>query len=364
MTTRREFNRLATISSIGLMIHPGLGTMYPGSEKIKIGQIGTGHSHAEKKYTTIQRFNKHFEVVGLVENDPQSLKIARNKIEFQDARWMTEEQLFNTSGLMAVLVETDFNDLLPTAIRCIENGFHVHIDKPPGDSLEGLKSLLQKAAAKNLVVQMGYMFRYHPAFQFCFNAVREGLVGEVFEVHGVISKKIKAERRKRLANTYGGGMMLLGCHLIDILVALSGRPQSISRFGKQSNPDQDNLFDNELAVFEYPRLTATITSTLLEVDGMNRRQFIVCGSNGTIQIQPLEPAVLRLTLEEDSQKYKKGMQQINLSELTGRYDDQMIDFARQVKGETTPLFSTTHDLDVHESLLKASGIIPLKKEVE
>ena len=359
MTTRREFTRLTAISSLGLALSPGMVNRVFGSERIRIGQIGTGHSHADAKYQTMQKLNHLFDVVGIVENDPEMRKIARTKKEYNNANWITEQELFNTNGLQAILIETDFNDLLPTAQRCIDAGFHAHVDKPPGNSLSGFKSLLEQAAFHNLTLQMGYMYRYHPAFQFCIQTVKDGMIGDIFEVHGVISKKINQQRRKRLAATYGGSMMLLGCHLIDILVAVCGHPVSISSYRKQTYLEQDSLFDNELVVFDYPRTTATIRSALLEVEGMRRRQFIVCGDKGTIQIQPLEPAVLSLTLDQDSGEYQKGYQQINIPKVPGRYDEQLIDFAMQIKGEGAPAFSGDHDLLVHESLLKACEIIPV-----
>ena len=76
---------------------------------------------------------------------------------------------------------------MPTGMRCIDAGLHIHLDKPPGKSIKDLKKLCEKAKQKNLTVQMGYMFRYNPAFQFCLKALREGWLGDIFEIDGVIS---------------------------------------------------------------------------------------------------------------------------------------------------------------------------------
>lgn len=357
MITRRKFGKIAALSALGLTLTPELmGAMF-GLNKIIIGQIGTGHSHAAKKYMTLLKLDELFELVGLVESDPGLKKDSLSKDEYANATWMTEQDLLDTPGLQAILIETDFLDLLSTARRCIDAGLHVHIDKPPGNSLKDFKYLLNQASDKKRIVQMGYMFRYHPAFQFCIKSVRDGLIGEVFEVQGVISKKIKEGRRKKLASTYGGAMMLLGCHLVDILVAICGKPLSVSAYRKQTYPQRDDLFDNEMAVFEYPNATATIRSSLLEVGGAQRRQFVLCGDKGTIQIHPLEPAKLMLTLEQASGKYTKGIQEISLPEMPGRYDEQLTDFALQIKGEKKSDYLTTHDLLVHETLLRAVDVL-------
>ncbi len=127
---------------------------------------------------------------------------------------------------------------------------HIHLDKPAGESLSAFKRVMDGASRRGLTVQMGYMFRNNPAFQFAFRAVREGWLGQVFEVHAVISKMISAERRLPLARYPGGTMFELGCHLIDAVVAMLGKPDRVSPFARRTLPEQDDLVDNMLAVFE------------------------------------------------------------------------------------------------------------------
>jgi predicted dehydrogenase len=269
---------------------------------------------------------------------------------------MTEEQLLNTKGLQAVAVETAMYDLVPTAMRCIKAGMHIHLDKPPGESLSAFKELVAEATRRGLNVQLGYMFRNNPAFQFCFKAVREGWLGDVFEVHGVISKTISARSRKKLSQYAGGTMYNLGCHLIDALITVLGKPKKVTAYVRRTRPRQDDLADNQLAVFEYAQATATIRSAVMEVEGGKRRQFVVCGDQGTVDIRPLEPPQLKLALSGPRGEYKKGYQEVKLPAMPGRYDDQLIEFARLIRGEIKSDYTPAHDLSVHEAVLRASGL--------
>jgi predicted dehydrogenase len=203
---------------------------------------------------------------------------------------------------------------------------------------------------------MGYMFRYNPAFQFCLKAVHEGWLGEIFEVDGVISKFISEKRRPDLTSMYGGAMMLLGCHLLDIAIAILGKPQKVDNYRKQTFPDRDNLFDNELVTLDYPKATATIRSALVEVEGQERRQFVVCGTKGTIEIKPLEPPRLMFAADRSFGEFREGYQLISLEKMPGRYDHQLLDFAGMIHGEKKPVFSMAHDLLVQEVLLEACGL--------
>ncbi|MHC4482927.1 MAG: Gfo/Idh/MocA family protein [Planctomycetota bacterium] len=363
--SRREFltrsSKIAGAGVLGLAAPPalsqsGIARAARPEKKIKVGQIGTAHPHARGKMETLRKLSDRYEVVGIVEPDARSRKVAEGRSAYKGLKWITEEQLLNTEGLKAVTVETALRNLVPTAMRCVEAGMHVHLDKPAGESLSAFEKLLNEAARRKLAVQLGYMFRYNPAFQFCFKAVRDGWLGEIFEVHGVISKKIGVSRRESWFEYTGGTMENLGSHLIDALVTVLGKPQKITAYVRHTRPELDNLQDNQLAVFEYPEATATIRSSVVEVEGGKRRQFVVCGDRGTVDIRPLEPPKLRLALDSSRGKYKKGYQDVELPRMPGRYDEQLIDFARMVRGEKRSEYTAAHDLAVHEAVLRASGL--------
>ena len=322
-------------------------------EPIKVGQIGTTHAHAAGKMATLRKLSADYEVVGIAEPDPDRQKKAKNHSAYRGLKWISEEQLLNTPGLEAVAVETDIPDLVPTAMRCVSTGMHIHLDKPAGSLLSAFRKLLDEATRRKLTVQMGYMFRHNPAFRFCFQAAQRGWLGDVFEVHGVISKTIGAEQRRRLAK-FPGSMFELGCHLIDAMVKVLGRPDKVTGFSRHTRSEQDDLADNQLAVFEYAKCTATIRSALVEVDGQKRRQFVVCGDRGTVDIRPLEPPKLLLALDRPVEEYEKGYQQVSLPKMPGRYDDQLIELARIIRGEKESQYPPEHDLAVQEAVLKAS----------
>lgn len=325
-------------------------------KRIKVGQIGTAHAHASGKMDTLRKLTDHYEVVGVVEPDPALREAAQRQAAYRDLPWLSEEQLLNTPGLQAVAVETAVRDLVPTAARCVAAGLHLHLDKPAGASLPAFRKLLDQAAEKKLTVQMGYMFRNNPAFQLCFRAVREGWLGDVFELHAVISKKSPADQRRPLAEFAGGTMFELGCHVIDATVAVMGKPQRVTPFARRTRPDLDNLADNTLAVLEYAQATCTVRSSLVEVEGGQRRQFVVCGDKGTIDIRPLEPPALLLALEQPREAFRRGYQEVPLPKMPGRYDDQLAELAKIIRGEMEHPYPPAHDLAVHETVLRASGM--------
>jgi predicted dehydrogenase len=266
---------------------------------------------------------------------------------------MTQEQLLNTPGLQAVLVETRVRDLLDVAEACVEAGKHIHVDKPAGESLVQLKRIMASAQRQRLLVQMGYVYRYNPAVVLLRDFLAQGWLGQIFEIHGVISEFNPPETRMRLAEYKGGMMFELGCHLIDIVVGMMGKPESVTPYIQHSAGD--GLADNMLAVLTTEKTIATVKSTAMEVEGQGRRHLTVCGTEGTFHIQPMDKPKVQITLAKPRGRYKAGLQEVAMPKHA-RYIKEAAEMASAIRGEEPPLYSYEHDLAVQETLLKACGL--------
>jgi predicted dehydrogenase len=353
------FSRRQVLQQIGASA--ALSALPRGSESsaqeerrppIRIGQIGVGHAHAGK--LSVYRASPDYEVVGIVEPDAELRKRAETQAPYRELPWMTQEQLLDTPGLQAVLVETRVRDLLNAGEACIAAGKHIHLDKPAGESLPQFERILREAKKQKLLVQMGYMYRYNPAVMLLREFLREGWLGEVFEIHTVMSKVVDPAGRRALAEYRGGMMFELGCHILDLVIGVLGKPQAVAAFNQHSSPLDDGLLDNMLAVLTYPRATATVKSTALEVEGFARRHLVVCGSEGTFHIQPLDNPSARVALSRPRGDHKRGYQDITFPRYM-RYVDDAADMARIIRGDKETDFPYEHDLAVQATLLQACG---------
>lgn len=358
------FSRRSFLAASGLAAAAALPvaqSAQPANQpRIKIGQIGTGNQHATK-IGTLRKLPELFEVVGIVEEDPDFLAKARKQSCYEGLTWMSSEELLAVPGLQAVAVELEEHAPVPTALRCIRAGKHIHLDKPCGESLPQFRQLLDEAKAQSLTVQVGYMYRNNPAVQFCVQAVKDGLIGTVFDLDAAMGRYDGADYRN-LIKTYQGGIpYILACHLIDLVVTLMGEPEKIRPFLRRTRSDA--VIDNGLAVFEFSRdRLATIRTCITEAQGFQRRHLTVMGDKGTLIIQPLESkgnmsgGVLKLALEEDRGGFQKGIQLVPLPPLKDRYEDQWREFAAVLNGEMVNPYSYEHDYLVHKCHLQACGM--------
>ncbi len=322
--------------------------------QIKYAQIGVAHAHASKM--SVYRDSADYDVVGVYEENPALRKQAEKQATYQGLKWFDSvEQLLNVPGLQAVGVETAVKDSLATAELCLTAGKHIHLDKPAGESLPHFKRVLDLAASKHLALQMGYMYRFNPAVLMMLDFLKKGWLGEPFEVHTVMSKVIGPGQRKRLAAYPGGLMFELGCHIMDLTQVVLGAPEEVVGYGQHASLENDTLQDNMLAVLKYPRALATVKSSALEVEGFSRRHFVVCGTEGTFHIEPLDAPSVRFAFSKPRGKYQQKYQTIRFGNYK-RYVGDAANLAQIIRDEKDAPYSYDHDYQVQKAILSASGV--------
>lgn len=325
-------------------------------EKIKLGQIGIGHNHASEKMKAARRFPELFEIVGFAEDNEEWLKRRANKSVYEGLKRLSKEEIIEKSD--AILVETDVWDLTDIALKCVKAGKHIHMDKPASGTKEEFKLLLDTAKDKNLVVQMGYMYRYNPAIKKCLQMIKEGKLGEIYSINAEMSTHHRAAFRKWLGNFGGGIQYILGSHLVDLIVYIMGKPNKITSFMKHSCKDGIDIPDNNLAVLEYDKALCRVFVSSVEVNGYGRRQFVVSGEKGTVDIRPMErPTTLLYSdaaLEETA--FGDFKEVIDFGDVSsGRYDEMMQDFYAYIVGKKQNPFTYEHDFAVREVLDEIIG---------
>lgn len=325
-------------------------------KKIKIGQIGIGHNHGEAKMLAVRKFPDLFEVIGYAEESEEWVQKRGNSRGYQGLTRCAVEELLEKCD--AILVETDVWNLTETAQKCVNAGKHIHMDKPASGTLEEYKQVLDVAKEKNLVMQLGYMYRYNPAIKRCIEAVQSGKLGEIYSINSEMSTYHPVHYRNWLTNFKGGIMYILGSHMVDLIVYLLGEPKSVTSFLKNTNLDGVNVADNNLAVLEYDKALARIYISSVEVNGFGRRQFVVSGSKGTIEIKPIErPCYLSSSYIDTAKTYSdvKETEKIEEDSENGRYDEMMKDFYAYIIGEKKNPFTYEHDYTVQKVLSEIVG---------
>lgn len=328
--------------------------------KLRVGQIGIGHNHAEAKMNTVKMLPDEFEIIGVVEDDAEWREKRMGLPGYEDVPFMTEDKLFAQNPDI-IFVETDVWNLVRTAQKCVSRGISIHMDKPAGEDMAEYEKMLDTADATGATVQLGYMYRYNDGIKYIEEQIRNGKIGKIYNIDAQMSTDHDDTYRKWLGHFKGGSMFIFGSHLIDLAVMLMGEPNEVVPLSVSSGKSGINTSDNGLAVLRYDGANVTIRTSSVEVNGWGRRQFVVCGEKGTIELKPLE---IQLSgresyKEEGLDAYIDTFKEIALDEKERkfRYYEQLLDLAAIVRGEKENKFDTKYEKAVHRTILRACGII-------
>lgn len=343
-------------------------------KKLKIAQIGVCHEHASGKMHTLRNFlSDTYEIVGVVNDSATSMTPrygdAANLEPYKGLNWMTEEEVLNYPGLDAVAVEVPNNDLVPVAIRCMEHNLAMHLDKPAGEDLPLFGKLLDGCRKRNLPLQMGYMFRNNPAIQFCQRIVREKWLGDIFGMEADMNHNYGGDAYQEYIGKFKGGIMFnLGCHLIDFTVSMMGAPEKAVPFLKSTPDVSSHIKNNCMTVLEYPHATVILRCCSRIADGVNqhRRRLVISGTNGWIELRPLErfdgqPLQMEMMLKEGNAEYPAGTHVIDFGIRRDRYKEQLAELAEIIRGEMKNPYTYEHDYLVQKVTLAASGYTEWRK---
>lgn len=338
--------------------------------KLKVAQIGTGHDHASSAIITLKNLDDIYDVVGyaVVPEDYENLdrfSYEGNKSHYEGIPQMTVEEILNYPDLDAVFIEAEDRALTKYAIMAAEKGLHIQMDKPGGIDQGEFDKLIDIVKEKNLVFHIAYMYRYNPVVLKLKEDIKSGKLGEIYAVEAQMNCLHEPDKRSWLG-TYPGGMLYyLGCHLVDLVYSIQGEPDEVIPLSTAIGTDGVTADDFGMAVFKYKNGVSFVKSTAVEYGGFERRQLVVCGTKGTVEIKPLEKIAEPIPKTFSTQKtavrevYTEGWHNngdFEYTEAYGRYNHMYSAFASYVRGEAENPFDYEYERSLHKLVLKACGV--------
>ena len=327
-------------------------------KKVKIAQIGTSrNSHGNLIWKSLLKQSDVFEVVGYAFPENEREKFPKQAAAFDAYRELTVEEILHDPEVEAIAVETEEVYLTKYAQMVADAGKHLHMEKPGGIGYAAFERLVDTLQAKNLVFSTGYMYRHNPKIKEVLELVRSGALGKIYAVEAHMDCRHKPEVRAWLDNLPGGMMFFLGCHLIDLIYQIQGEPDEVLPLNCATGAGEIRALDYGMVALRYPNGVSFAKTCANEYGGFLRRQLVICGEKGTVEIKPLEvPAsdgvctVFHSCTDDDWFKPWSTEQ----SEVFDRYDGMMRNFAELVRGKQNP-YSYEYERGLYRLLMRACG---------
>ena len=167
---------------------------------VRIALCGTGHGHAEGKLTAL-RTCADVELAGVYTGPEQRRAILdRSGSSYHGVRWFDHlEEILGDPTIAAVASEGRNDESLGQTAQLVGAGKHVWYDKPAGDDWAQWQAVVAEARSRGLLIQMGYMFRYHEGFRQISEWVGTETLGDVFSIRAHMSTSIDVAARRIIA---------------------------------------------------------------------------------------------------------------------------------------------------------------------
>lgn len=332
-------------------------------KKIKIAQIGLNtYSHSINIFESLKKQQDIFEIVGYVLPENERERLPKKAKALEGYKELTLDEVLNDPEIEAVAIETDEIYLTKYALLCAKAGKYIHMEKPGGQNLADFEELISIMKNTGKVFHTGYMYRYNPEVKRLMERVKSGQLGQIVSVEAQMNSNHSDQQRDFLSNFDGGIMFFLGCHMVDLILQIQGPPKNIIALNKSTKKSGIDVTDYSMAVFEYDNGISFAKTCSVEKGGYARRQLVVTGTKGTVELKPFEmhngdtnryTGVTEFLIEDPQWIY---MGENRKSDFYDRYDDMMASFAAMVRGEKQNPYTLDYELELYKLLLKCCGV--------
>lgn len=246
---------------------------------IKVGLIGFGNG-GQTFHAPVLTSVAGLKLTKIRASRPEQVAVARMKYPLAEIV-STPEEIFNDPGIGLVVISTPNDSHHSLALKALEAGKHVVVDKPFTVTTAEADDLIAFANERSLILSVFHSRRFDSDFHTLKKVIHSGLIGDIVEVESRYDRfrnflKPGAWREEDAPGT--GILYDLGSHLIDQALELFGLPDAVTadlRMQRKSAKAVDNF---EL-ILHYPSLKATLKAGMLVKEPLHR--FVLLGTQGS-----------------------------------------------------------------------------------
>jgi predicted dehydrogenase len=157
--------------------------------------------------------------------------------------------MLRAEQIEALIVSTPSRLHAAQVEAALERGLHVFCEKPFVLDVSDGERLVDIAARRSLITQVGYHYRFVGAFQEAARVVASGALGQIHhlraEAYGPVVLRAKGGTWRLAKNEGGGALYDYACHAIDLMNFIFGPPRSVGgvvRHGVFSRDVEDEVY--------------------------------------------------------------------------------------------------------------------------
>jgi predicted dehydrogenase len=322
------------------------------SKKIKWGILSTASIAVEQVIPALKN-SKYCDIQAIASRNSESARNTARQLVIPKS-YGSYDELLKDDEIEAVYIPLPNHLHVPWAIKALQAGKHVLVEKPIGlSSKEGQKLLDESHKHPELKIMEAFMYRHHPQWMKVKEMVDNGEIGQLRTIQSSFSFYLDDPDHIVNKKEYGGGSLMdIGCY-----------PISLSRFLFNEEPekvyakiDYHPEFETDTfatAIMEFKEGTSSFFSSTLLPDN---QQVEIFGTKGRIKFEipfnPIADKPSRIWLYIDDKKEEIIFESCDQYTIQG----DLFSFAILNNNPVpTPLEDAIANMQVIERLKKGEG---------
>ncbi|HOB63863.1 MAG: Gfo/Idh/MocA family oxidoreductase [Clostridiales bacterium] len=207
---------------------------------LKVAILGLGNRGRIYAYQLSK--NKDARIVALCEKNADVLEAKRQDFGVPKSAAFTSDEEFFAAGKLAdaVVIATQDRDHYGHAMKALEVGYHILLEKPVSPVLEECHTLYKTAKEKNLHVVVCHVLRYAPFYNKIKEVIDSGAIGDIVGINQTENvgywhyshSYVRGNWRKESETS--PSILAKCCHDLDIIYYFTGKKcVSVNSYGSR-----------------------------------------------------------------------------------------------------------------------------------
>jgi xylose dehydrogenase (NAD/NADP) len=192
------------------------------------------------------------------------------------------DDIINHPEINAIYIPLANEEHTEVALKAIAQKKHVLIEKPMALTKQEVEIITQAAKDNNVIVMEGFMYVFHPQFDFVLDFINSGKLGKIQYAHSMFSFPIQPARYYRINRSMkdgGGALWDIGPYAIHTLrKVMGGHIKQVSAFAKMNSHQADISASGILEFADQRRASFDIS-----FECVRRSEFEIFGDKGRLK---------------------------------------------------------------------------------
>jgi predicted dehydrogenase len=232
-----------------------------------------------------------------------------------DALYSYDEygQLLTSGTIDAIYLATPNWDHVDLAVRALDAGIHLLLEKPMATSVEDCERIIAAAECSGAKLMVAYRLHHEPATLSAFGRVRTGQLGHLRYFNSSFSQPVNYQNHRAKNGYWAGPVPDMGPYPINTARNLfNAEPLEVFAMGTRTEPERFRDFDDQVAInLRFPG--DRIATMLLSYSGSDLDDYRIVGTLGDLYSSPafsMGAAMKQtITIGESKQKSEESFPQ-------------------------------------------------------